>query len=50
MTAMTNERDTLMIHVKKVVGFLAFAVVVFLVLDWIAEGNQFFVYKIFAPR
>lgn len=38
------------ITTKKIVGIVVGVLVVVLVLTWIGQGNDFFMYKFFAPR
>lgn len=44
---MTNEQE---LSKKMVFGWFAFALVVLLGAGWIAQGNDFFLYKVFAPK
>jgi hypothetical protein len=36
--------------ISKVVGFVLFFLVIILALGWVIQGNDFFMYKFFAPK
>jgi hypothetical protein len=46
---MSNDFDN-GVPVGKIIGFSVLALVVIMAIGWLAQGNDFFLYKVFAPK